>query len=217
MKTGSRESNQKCQNSIRAFLKTSKSNAKRRKSLKKELNTSCMEPTRFCAWSTTFVIFLFIFLCQVSRECFWLTVTTVDRRGGAKADRKKEIAIATSIENFFYAHISRAAAPKFKMSPAHLVAFIDFVFPSFFKIIVNVFRNESLFSANNSVFHPSSRIPFCWKSSMTILNIYYWKNFKLSYLQLTSFQLSTLCSKNTFKIISLYSIFLFNNLLIATV
>ena len=161
MKTGSRESNQKCPNSIRDFLKISKSNAKRQKSSKKELNTSCMEPTRFCAWSTTFVIFLFIFLCQVSRECFWLTVTTVDRRGGAKADRKKEIAIATSIENFFYAHISRAAAPKFKMSPAHLVAFIDFVFPSFFKIIVNVFRNESLFSANNSVFHPSSRIPFC--------------------------------------------------------
>jgi hypothetical protein len=90
-------------------------------------------------------------------------LTTVDRRGGAKADRKKEIAIATSIENFFYAHISRAgaSAQKFKMSPSHLVAFIDFVFPSFFKIIVDVFRNESLFSANNSVFHPSSRIPFC--------------------------------------------------------
>ena len=97
-------------------------------------------------------------------------LTTVDRRGGAKADRKKEIAIATSIENFFYAHISRAgaSAQKFKMSPSHLVAFIDFVFPSFFKIIVDVFRNESLFSANNSVFHPSSRIPFCWQSSIFI-------------------------------------------------
>lgn len=104
------------------------------------------------------------FLCMIDYfRNLLVHIPLPDRRGGAKADRKKEIAIATSIENFFHAHISRAgnSAQKFKMSPAHLVAFIDFVFPSFFKIIVDVFRKESLFSANNSVFHPSSRIPFC--------------------------------------------------------
>lgn len=87
----------------------------------------------------------------------WL-IKSIDRLGGAKADRRKEAAIANAVEAFL--NEIHTAPDDGNMSRAKMVKFFNYCFPSFLKIVINVVRNEKIVDfSNNSVFQKSSRIP----------------------------------------------------------
>jgi len=82
----------------------------------------------------------------------------LDRLGGAKADRRKEAAIALSVENFLTTE--HADQDDGRMSRAKMVKFFNHCFPKFLQIVINVVRNEKIVDfSKNSVFQKSSRIP----------------------------------------------------------
>ena len=81
----------------------------------------------------------------------------LDRLGGAKADRRKEVAISTAVERFISTTTTESDAEQ--MSRGKMVLFFKSAFPGFINIVVDVVRAQPNFAfANNSVFVTSSKI-----------------------------------------------------------
>ena len=90
------------------------------------------------------------------------------RLGGAKADRRKEVAISAAVDRFIATATTAAetadnaeslTAEQQQMSRGKMVLFFKHAFPGFINIVVTVVKAQPNFAfSNNSVFVTSSKI-----------------------------------------------------------
>ena len=78
-----------------------------------------------------------------------------DRLGGAKADRRKEVAISSAVSRFIETKTTEKDPGQ--MSRGKMVLFFKHAFPDFLSVVVSVVKDQPKF-AFNSVFSPTSKI-----------------------------------------------------------
>ena len=88
---------------------------------------------------------------------------TKDRLGGAKADRRKEVAISAAVDRFIATATTttdaETSSEQQQMSRGKMVLFFKHAFPGFINIVVAVVKAQPNFAfSNNSVFVTSSKI-----------------------------------------------------------
>jgi len=86
-----------------------------------------------------------------------------DRLGGAKADRRKEVAISAAVDRFIATATTttdaETSSEQQQMSRGKMVLFFKHAFPGFINVVVAVVKAQPNFAfSNNSVFVTSSKI-----------------------------------------------------------